>query len=33
MRRGAAGADALRHLRAPFTSGDGQWDAYGRPGA
>lgn len=31
MRWGAAGADALCHLRALFKSGDGQWDAFWRP--
>jgi hypothetical protein len=31
MRWGAAGADALCHLRALFKSGDRQWDAFWRP--
>jgi hypothetical protein len=33
MRWGAAGADAVSHLRALFKSGDRQWDAYWRPTA
>ena len=31
MRWGEDGADALSHLRAPFKSGDRQWDAFWRP--